>query len=92
MDVAENLCTEILGISLTCVGVGDMETAIGLKVKINSIIQVLLETVTTTETLRLIGKFMRLEVSLTIFLGKQLREELRRLTGAEENSEDIPDW
>ena len=89
MDVAENLYTEISEASLTCVGVSDMETAVGLKVKINRIVQVLLETETTTETLRLIGKFMRLEVSLTIFLGKQLREELRRLIG-EENSEDSP--
>ena len=81
---------EILEAAHTCVGIDDIEKAIGLKIKINSIIQVLVETETTSETLRIIGKFMRLELTLTVFLGQQLRNELRRLTG-EENDEDHPD-
>ena len=90
MEVAENLYNEILETANTCVGVADIGKAIGLKVKINSIIQVLVESETTTEILRIVGKFMRLEVTLTIFLGQQLRNELRRLIG-EENVEDYPD-
>ena len=90
MEVAENLYNEILETAKTCVGVADMGKAIGLKVKINSIIQVLVESETTTDILRIVGKFMRLEVTLTIFLGQQLRNELRRLIG-EENVEDYPD-
>ena len=90
MEVAENLYNEILETANTCVGVADMGKAIGLKVKINSIIQVLVESETTTDILRIVGKFMRLEVTLTIFLGQQLRNELRRLVG-EENVEDYPD-
>ena len=90
MEVAENLYNEILETANTCVGVADMGKAIGLKVKINSIIQVLVESETTTDILRIVGKFMRLEVTLTIFLGQQLRNELRRLIG-EENVEDYPD-
>ena len=90
MEVAENLYNEILEAANTCVGIADIGKAIGLKVKINSIIQVLVESETTTETLRIVGKFMRLEVTLTIFLGQQLRNELRRLVG-EENVEDYPD-
>ena len=90
MEVAENLYNEILETANTCVGIADISKAIGLKVKINSIVQVLVESETTTEILRIVGKFMRLEVTLTIFLGQQLRNELRRLTG-EENVEDYPD-
>ena len=90
MEVAENLYNEILETANTCIGVADISKAIGLKVKINSIIQVLVESETTTEILRIVGKFMRLEVTLTIFLGQQLRNELRRLIG-EENVEDYPD-
>ena len=90
MEVAENLYNEILETANTCVGVADIGKAIGLKVKINSIIQVLVESETTTDILRIVGKFMRLEVTLTIFLGQQLRNELRRLIG-EENVEDYPD-
>ena len=69
MEVAENMYNEILEAAHTCVGVDDIEKAIGLKIKINSIIQVLVETETTSETLRIIGKFMRLELTLTVFLG-----------------------
>ena len=52
MEVAENLYNEILETANTCVGIADISTAIGLKVKINSIIQVLVESETTTETLK----------------------------------------
>ena len=58
MEVAENLYNEILETANTCVGVADMGKAIGLKVKINSIIQVLVESETTTDILRIVGKFM----------------------------------
>ena len=54
---------ELYELAQLCVGSEDIETAIEFKIRVARIIQVLIETGTTMEALRLKGKFMRLEMN-----------------------------
>ena len=90
MDLAENLFNELTEQAQLCVGPSDIETAARLKVQVGEVIEVLVKPERTREDLGLICRLLRLDTSLTGFLAKMLREELKEILDTR-SRQDSPD-
>ena len=90
MDLAEILYTDLEKQAQLCTSSADIEIATSLKIKIAKLIHILADSERTRGELGILGRLLRLETNLTLFLTQELRGELKELVRSK-NQEENPD-